>query len=106
MLPDNVGCYRGAEGENRTRTLSLEPDFESGASTNSATSACCPHGWPHGARSIRQSRGILQQLQRREVGWDATARRQVPSSVRWDLHLRRCVPPYGTSPRSRWDSHL
>src|SRR5690606_19479241 len=29
----------GAEGENRTRTLSPEPDFESGASTSSATSA-------------------------------------------------------------------
>ena len=29
----------GAEGENRTRTLFPEPDFESGASTSSATPA-------------------------------------------------------------------
>lgn len=29
----------GASGENRTHTLLLRPDFESGASTNSATEA-------------------------------------------------------------------
>ncbi len=29
----------GAEGENRTRTLFPKPDFESGASTSSATPA-------------------------------------------------------------------
>ncbi len=29
----------GAEGGNRTRTVSPQPDFESGASTNSATPA-------------------------------------------------------------------
>ena len=34
-----LGFRGGAEGENRTRTLSPEPDFESGASTSSATSA-------------------------------------------------------------------
>ena len=31
----------GASGETRTRTLLLESDFESDASTNSATEACC-----------------------------------------------------------------
>ncbi len=31
----------GASGENRTPTLLPEPNFESGASTNSATEACC-----------------------------------------------------------------
>ncbi len=36
--PIAVGFF-GAEGENRTRTLLPEPDFESGASTSSATSA-------------------------------------------------------------------
>ena len=30
----------GAGSENRTRTLLPEPDFESGASTSSATPAC------------------------------------------------------------------
>ncbi len=31
--------FDGAEGENRTRTWFPKPDFESGASTSSATSA-------------------------------------------------------------------
>ncbi len=35
----NLKCIDGASGENRTLTLLPEPDFESGASTNSATEA-------------------------------------------------------------------
>ena len=34
-----VKCLNGTEGRNRTDTMSPSPDFESGASTNSATPA-------------------------------------------------------------------
>jgi hypothetical protein len=34
-----VKCLNGTEGRTRTDTMSPSPDFESGASTNSATPA-------------------------------------------------------------------
>ena len=38
-LQESKNDKNGAEGENRTRTSVKKPDFESGASTNSATPA-------------------------------------------------------------------
>ncbi len=38
-LPEKKGLFRGTEGGNRTHTPLRESDFESDASTNSATSA-------------------------------------------------------------------
>lgn len=41
MVSKVWGELVGASGETRTPTLLLVPDFESGASTNSTTEACC-----------------------------------------------------------------
>ncbi|KTC94453.1 hypothetical protein Lery_2620 [Legionella erythra] len=39
LLRTDTKCLNGTEGRSRTDTMSPSPDFESGASTNSATPA-------------------------------------------------------------------
>ncbi len=41
-LRTDTKCLNGTEGRSRTDTVSPPPDFESGASTNSATPAQAP----------------------------------------------------------------
>src|SRR4051812_35557753 len=61
----------GAEGGNRTHTLSPEPDFESGASTNSATSARAVRPLAHEARDRLRVQSIGQAARDRCNRWAA-----------------------------------
>jgi hypothetical protein len=81
-IPDTE--LAGAGGRSRTDTLSPEPDFESGASTNSATPASLPAPWSKPAPAPR--------------------RRLTYMSNRWDeraFHHRRDVSTHPASKATR-----